>query len=83
MSRPTIILTIFETDSDTNHKLEHVLGHSVDKTHVLIVAVELIWFLLLNILSFNFVPTPNKSLRFRISRRSYVNRPAVVLTNYC
>ena len=32
------------------------------KTHVLVVTVELIWLLLLNILSFNFVPTPNKFL---------------------
>ena len=30
--------------------------------HILVVTVELIWLLLLNILSFNFVPTPNKSL---------------------
>ena len=44
--------------------LGHVLVHSVDKTHVLVVAVELIRLLFLNIFSFNFVPTPNKSLRF-------------------
>ena len=43
----------------------------------------------LNILSFNFVPTPRKSLRFTRFRRSYLNRPAVltnfgsVLTNHC
>ena len=37
----------------------------------------------LNILSFNFVATPRKSLRFTRFIRSYVNRPAVVLTNHC
>ena len=39
--------------------------------------------LLLHILSFNFVTTPRKSLRFTRFIRSYVNRPAVVLTNHC
>ena len=48
--------------SDTNPVLGHVLIHSVDKTHVLVVTVELIWLLFLNILFFNFVPTPKKSL---------------------
>ena len=38
--------------SDTNPVLDHVLFHSVDKTHV---TVKLIW-LFLNMLSFNFVP---------------------------
>ena len=33
-----------------------------DKIHALVVTVELIWLLLLNILSFNFVPMPNKFL---------------------
>ena len=56
-----------------------ILVHSIHKTHVLVVAVEMIWLLFLNILSFNFVPTPNKSLRLTRFRRSYVNRPAVVL----
>ena len=37
--------------------LAHVLIH-----YVLVVTVELIWLLFLNILSFNFVPAPNKSL---------------------
>ena len=55
----------------------------MDKTHVLVVTVDLIWLLFLNILSFNFVATPRKSLRFTRFIRSYVNRPAVVLTNYC
>ena len=63
--------------SDTNPVLGHVLVYSVDKTHVLIVAVELIWLLFLNILSFNFVPTPNKSLWFTRFRRTYVSRPVV------
>ena len=36
--------------------------HSFDKTHVLGEIVELIGLLLLNILSLNFVPTPNKFL---------------------
>ena len=55
----------------------------MDKTHVLVVTVDLIWLLFLNILSFNFVATPRKSLRFTRFIRSYVNRPAVVLTNHC
>ena len=59
--------------------LGHVLIHSADKTHVLIVTVELIWLLFLNILSFNFDPTPNKFLRLKLFRKSYVNRPDVVL----
>ena len=46
--------------SDTNPVFGHVLIHSFDKTHVLVVTVELIWLLLLNILSLNFVPMPNK-----------------------
>ena len=41
----------------------------------LVVALEYIFF--------NFVPTPNKSLRFTRFRRSYVNCAAVVLTNHC
>ena len=65
---------------DTNPVLGHVLVHSFDKTHVLVVIVELIWLLFLNIFSFNFVPTLNKSLRFIRFRRSYVNSPAVSLT---
>ena len=39
--------------------------------------------LFLNTLSFKFVPTPRKSLRFTRFRRTYANRPAVVLTKYC
>ena len=61
--------------------LGHVLVHFVDKTHVLLVKVELLWLLFLSRFFFNFVPTPNKSLRFTRFKRSYVNRTAVVLTN--
>ena len=68
---------------DTNPVIGHALVHSVDKTNVLDVTVDLIWLLFLNILSFNFVATPRKSLRFTRFIRSYVNRPAVVLTNHC
>ena len=59
--------------------LDQLLVHSIDKTHVLVVAVELTWLLFLNMLSFNLVPTLNKSLRFTRFRKSYVYRPAVVL----
>lgn len=51
---------------DNNPVLDHVLVHFVNKTDNLVATVELIWFLLFNILSFNLVTTPNKSLRFRI-----------------
>ena len=47
---------------DTNLVFGHALNYSFEKTHVLVVTVELIWLLLLNILSFNFVLTPNKFL---------------------
>ena len=51
--------------SDTIAALGHNLVHSADKTHVLVVTVELIYLLFLNIyLNFCFVPTLNKSLRF-------------------
>ena len=69
--------------SDTNPALGHVLVHSVDKTHALVVTVGLVLFLLLNILFFNFVPTSNKSLKFTRFRISYVNCNAVVLTIHC
>ena len=68
---------------ETNLVIGHVMVHSVDKTHVLDATVDLIWLLFLNILSFNFVATPRKSLRFTRFIRSYVNDPAVVLTNHC
>ena len=67
---------------DANPVLGHVLIHSVDKTHVLVVTLQLIWLLLLKILSFNFVPTPNKFLRLKRFRKSYVNRLDVILTNH-
>ena len=52
-------------------------------SHVLVQSIVLIWLLFLNIFFFNFVSTPNKSLRFTRFRRSYVNRTTVVLTNHC
>ena len=64
----------------TNLVLGHVLIHSVDKIHVLVVTVELIWFLIFNIISFIFAPTPNKFLRYKRFRKSYVKLPDVVLT---
>ena len=48
--------------SSTNPVLCQVLIQSFDKTQVLVVTVELIWLVLLNILSFNYVPMPNKFL---------------------
>ena len=48
--------------SVTNPVFGHLLIHSFDKTHLLVVTVELNWLLLLNILSFDFVRTPNKFL---------------------
>ena len=59
--------------------LGHVLIHSVDKTLVLVIKVELIWLLFFNLLSFNFFATPNKSPRFTRFRRSYANRPTVTV----
>ena len=49
--------------SDTNPVLGHFLVYGVDKTHVVVAIVGLIWLLLLNMVSFNFVQTPNKSLK--------------------
>ena len=63
--------------------LGHVLVYSVDKTHDLVVTVELIGLLFFNIFSFNFAPTPNKSLKFTRFRRSYINHSAFVLNNHC
>ena len=40
----------------------HVLIHYFDKTLYLVGTVELIWLLLLNIISFNFAPPSNKFL---------------------
>ena len=50
--------------TDGNLALGHVLVYSIDKTHVLVITLLSIWLLFLNILPFNFVLTPNKSLRF-------------------
>ena len=66
---------------DINPVLGRVLIHSVDKTHVLVEKGWLIWLLFLNILSFNFVPTPNKSLKLTRFTKSYVNHSAVFLNN--
>ena len=49
--------------SDTNPVLSYFIVYCVDKTHVLVVIVELIWLLFLNIFSFNFVQIPNKCLK--------------------
>ena len=67
----------------SNPVIGRALVNFVCKTHALVVTVDLIWLLFLNILSFNFVATPTKSLRFTRFIRSYVNCPAVVLTNHC
>ena len=67
----------------TSPVIGHTLVHSVDKTHVLVVTVDLIWLLFFNMLSFNFVATPKKFLRFTRFIRIYGNRPAVVVTNHC
>ena len=69
--------------SNTNLVLAYILIHSVNKTNVLVATVELIWLLFLNLRSFSFFPTSNKSIRFRRFRRSYVNSHVVVPTNHC
>ena len=86
---PWIATSTIQTNGNHQHFLiwipilGHVLVHSFDKTHVLVGTVELIWMLFSNILFFNFVLTPSKSLNFTRFRKSYVNRTAVVLTNHC
>ena len=65
----------------------HILIGLFDKTHALIVTVELIWLLLLNILSFNFAPTPNKFLldwqdSEDIKIQNYIKCPVVALINH-
>ena len=68
---------------DTNPIIGHTLVvHFVDKPHVPVATVKLIWLLFLTILSFTFVPTPRKSLRFTRFRRSCAHHPVVVLTNH-
>ena len=46
--------------SESSPVLGHVWIRLIGKTHVLVVTMGLIWLLLLNILSFNFVATSNK-----------------------
>ena len=48
--------------SDTNPVFGHVLIHSFDKTHVLVVTAELIWLLFLNILFFQLCSNAEKFL---------------------
>ena len=49
---------------DTDLVLRHVLVHSVDKKHVMVVVVKLLtWLFSLNILFFYCVQTPSKSLK--------------------
>ena len=70
--------------SGRNSGIDLVVVHSVDKTLVLIITVELIWLYTCSCtISFNFAPTQRKSLRLTRFRRRFVNRPAVVLINYC
>ena len=66
-------------DLDTSPILGQVLVHSVEKSHVLVVTVELIWLLFVNIFSFNFAPEPSKSFTLTRFNRDYVNHPAIVL----
>ena len=68
--------------SDTNPVRGYVLRHSFDKTHALVVTVELIWLLLLNMLFFQLCSNAEQiSVRLARFRRSYVKRAAVVLTS--
>ena len=69
--------------SDTNLVLGNALVHPFEKNPVLVVTVELVWLLFLNRFFFNFIQTPNKSLRFRKFRRNNVHRPVVIETNHC
>ena len=68
--------------SDNNLVLGNALVHPFEKNPVQVVTVELIWLLFLKILSFNFLQTLSKSLRFRKFRRSNVHHFVVVQTNY-
>ena len=45
--------------SDTNLVLGNALVHPFEKNPFLVVTVELIWLLFLNMLSFNFIQTPD------------------------
>ena len=69
--------------SDTNLVRGNVLVHSVEKkTRVLVVTGELIWLLILNILSFNYIQTTNKSQFQKIQKKLYVHLSVIVLTNH-
>ena len=68
--------------SDNNLVFGNALVHPFEKNTVQDVTVELIWLLFLKILSFNFLQTLSKSLRFRKFRRSNVHHFVVVQTNY-
>ena len=50
---------------------------------IMLLTVQLICLFFLNLCFFNFLLTPNKSLRLKRFRRSYVNCTAVVLINHC
>ena len=62
----------------------HVLIHSFDKTHVLVVTVEQL--ILVVALEYTFFQLSSNveqiSVRLARFRRSYVKRPAVVLTSH-
>ena len=66
-----------------NIETSNALVHRFEKIPVLVVTVELIWLLFLNILSFNFLQTPNKSLKFIKFRKSNLHRSVVVQTKHC
>ena len=51
-------------------------GSGCNSGNDLVIVLEYIFFS-------NFVPRPNKSVRFTRFRRNYVNRTAVVLTEHC
>ena len=53
---------------DTNPELSYTLVHSVDKTHALVVTVEVIWLLFLKKISFNSLQTPNKQV-YKIQKK--------------
>ena len=90
---------------DTNPVTAHALVYSVDKTHILVVIMQLCIqevFKCIQVLRsiqvhsrtttkcccswihfFSTLSQHRKFLRFTRFRRSYANRPAVVLTRYC
>ena len=67
---------------DTNLVFGHVLIHSFDKTHVLVVRVELICSLLLNIFFQLCCNAKKISATLTRFRRSYVKCPLVILTSH-